>query len=374
MTIIATNPLSVQQTTSLEEITINMNPNFKSIDQPFSNKINIDGTSYLYFGGTAYLGIPQNQDFINLYMEGIKKFGLNNGTSRTNNIQLGIYDEAEKVAAKRFKADDALITSSGYLAAHLTVKALSELGQVIYAPGTHPSLWLAEQPINGSLFTDWKTKTIELINTSNEKTWVMISNSMNNLFPEVYDFGFLTEINADKKIILIVDDSHGIGVNNNGLGAFIKLPIKANIECVVVASMAKALGVDAGLILASKNIITRLKNTNAFIGASPPPAASLFAFIHAEEIYQKALNKLINNMLMFEAASILTWKYESGFPVYLPGDINLSEHLLQRQILISSFPYPNPTDKTLDRIVLSAWHKKEDITHLIAALIQTAVN
>jgi 8-amino-7-oxononanoate synthase len=110
-----------------------MNPNFKSIDQPFSNKINIDGTSYLYFGGTAYLGIPQSQDFINLYIEGTKKFGLNNGTSRTNNIQLGIYDEAEKVAAKRFKADDALITSSGYLAAHLTVKALSELGQVIYA-------------------------------------------------------------------------------------------------------------------------------------------------------------------------------------------------------------------------------------------------
>jgi 7-keto-8-aminopelargonate synthetase-like enzyme len=54
--------------------------------------------------------------------------------------------------------------------------------------------------------------------------------------------------------------------------------------------------------------------------------------------------------------------------VYLLGDVNLSQRLLQQQILISSFPYPNPTDKTLNRIVLSAWHEKEDIEKLIAAI------
>lgn len=345
-------------------------PDFKSIDQPFSNKINIEGTSYLYFGGTAYLGIPQNQDFIDLYIDGIKKFGLNNGTSRTNNIQLGIYDEAEKVAAARYGAEAALISSSGYLAAQLTVKALCRLGKVIYGPAAHPALWLVEnQTKNIKLFRDWAAETIETINSSEEKTWVLISNSMNNLVPETYHFDFVKEIRKDKNIILVVDDSHGIGViNDNGMGAIIDLPKQQNIENVVVASMAKALGVDAGIILASNKMINKLKGTNTFIGASPPCPAALYAFIHAEEIYRNALNKLKNNMVMFEKASNLTWKYEWDFPVYLLGDVNFSQRLLQKQILISSFPYPNPTDEILDRIVLSAWHEKEDIEKLIAAI------
>jgi 8-amino-7-oxononanoate synthase len=344
-------------------------PDFKSIDQPFSNKINIDGTSYLYFGGTAYLGIPQDQDFIDLYIEGIKKFGLNNGTSRTNNIQQGIYNEAEKVAAKRYGTEAALITSSGYLAAQLTVKALSALGEVIYGPAAHPALSLAEhQPKNLMLFRDWVAETIERINSSEEKTWVLVSNSMNNLVPEIYDFDFAKELSKDKNIILVVDDSHGIGVNNNGIGAIVNLPKQENIENVVVASMAKALGVDAGLVLASDKMIDKLKKTNTFIGASPPSAAGLYAFIHAGQIYSKALNKLKNNMAMFEEALNLTWKFTWDFPVYLLGDVNFSQRLLQQQILISSFPYPNPTDKTLNRIVLSAWHEKEDIEKLIAAI------
>ncbi len=354
---------------SLGETTINMKPNFKSIDQPFANQINIEGKTYLYFGGTAYLGIPKNQDFIDLYIEGIKKFGLNNGTSRTNNIQLGIYDDAEKVAALRYGTEAALITSSGYLAAQLTVKELSKLGKVIYAPATHPSLWLAENQIkNLMLFRDWIAETIESINSSEEKTWVLISNSMNNLVPEIYDFDFVKEIRQDKNIILVVDDSHGIGVNNNGTSAIANLPKQENIENIVVASMAKALGVDAGLVLASDKMILKLKAANTFIGASPPSPAALYAFIHAEEIYRKALNKLKNNMAMFETVSNLTWKHEYGFPVYLLGDVNFSEHLLQKQVLISSFPYPNPNDKILDRIVLSAWHEKEDIEKLIAAI------
>lgn len=354
---------------NLAEITINMNPDFKSIDQPFSNKIVIDGTSYLYFGGTAYLGTPQNQDFIDLYIQGIKRFGLNNGTSRTNNIQLGIYKEAENIAAARYGAEAAMITSSGYLAAQLTVKTLCKFGNVIYAPAAHPALWFEEnQAKNLILFRDWVAETIERINSSEEKNWVLISNSMNNLIPEIYDFGFVKEIRKDKNIILVVDDSHGIGLNNNGMGAIVNLPKRENIENVVVASMAKALGVDAGLVLASNKMIDKLKATNTFIGASPPSPAALYVFIHAEEIYRKALIKLKNNMVIFETVSNLTWKHEWGFPVYLLENVNFPQRLLQKQILISSFPYPNPNDETLDRVVISAWHEKEDIEKLIAAL------
>ncbi|RDC56908.1 aminotransferase class I/II-fold pyridoxal phosphate-dependent enzyme [Pedobacter chinensis] len=345
-----------------------MNNDFRSINQPFSNEIVINGESYLYFGGTAYLGIPQNQDFINLYIEGIKKFGLNNGTSRSNNIQLGIYADAEQVAAKRFLAEDALITSSGYLAAQLTVKGLAPFGEVIYAPATHPALWLSEEPFSTTSFTGWKRETIETINTSGLKNWVLISNSMNNLFPEIYDFSFLNEIDHDKKITLIIDDSHGIGINNNGLSALISFPQKSNIEVVVVASMAKALGVDAGLVLGSKKIISQLKNTNMFVGASPSAAAGLFAFIHGEQIYGNARRKLLSNMEMFSENLSSDWKFVPGFPAFLINDPKIDQYLLRNRVLISSFPYPTKNSDPINRIILSSWHQHEDIARLISLL------
>lgn len=345
-----------------------MATSFSAINQPFGNTIVVDGKSYLYFGGTAYLGIPQNQDFINLYVEGIKKFGLNNGTSRNNNIQLGIYDEAENVAAGHYGAEAALITSSGYLAAQLTVKALSDLGEVSYAPATHPSLWQNTQPASQGSFTTWPAETVERINASTAQNWVLISNSMNNLVPEIYDFTFLNQIDLNKKLIVIVDDSHGIGVNNRGLSAYSCLPDRPNTEYVVVASMAKALGVDAGIILGSKKIIEQLKKSPVFVGASPPAAAGLYAFINAGEIYQTAWQKLQENIDLLIDNLSSTWKYELGFPAFLIDDPQIDRHFFKDQILISSFPYPSPTSAPINRIVLSSWHEKADIEKLINSI------
>lgn len=347
-----------------------MNPEFKSISKPFSNTINIGGIEYLYFGGTAYLGIPQNPEFIELFTEGIKKYGLNNGTSRNNNIQLGIYNDAEKIAAERFGAENALITSSGYLAAQLTVKGLSDFGEIIYAPSCHPALWLEDQVSNSKLFSEWKIDTLALINDAEEQNWILISNSMNNLFPEIYDFYFLEAIHPNKKIILIVDDSHGIGINNGGLGSFLNLPKKENIDCVVVASMAKSLGLDAGLVLGPSKIIQKLKRTNIFIGASPPAAAGLYAFIKGEHIYKKAWVKLQENIDFLVSKLGLGWKYESGFPVFFLNNPALADMLLPHKILISSFPYPNANSEPINRIVLSSWHSLADIEYLASFLEQ----
>ena len=343
-----------------------MKEEFRRILNPISRKITLEQESYLYFGGTAYLGIPQHKGFHKLYLEGLERFGLNNGTSRNNNIQLSIYDEVEQFAATYFGASACLITSSGYTAAQLAIKHLSTLGEVRYAPATHPALWLNKAPKASGSFNDWAKALVTEINQSKVKNWVIISNSLNNLYPEVYDFSFFEEIDEENKIILIVDDSHGIGI----LNTFSTLPIKKNMEIVVVASMAKALGVDAGLVLGSQNIISLLKQTPEFLGASPPSAAGLFAFKNASPIYEEERKKLKDLTKRLSAAlkGDSKWASTPNFPVFLTTSVSAEEKLLKQRILISSFAYPDKNGCLINRVVLSSWHTLADIEELILAL------
>lgn len=343
---------------------------FDQLSQKISAEILYHQENYLYFGGTAYLGIPQNKEMTELYIKGLELYGLNNGTSRGNNVQLKIYDDAEISIAKRFGAEAALITSSGYLAAQLTVSTYAKSGVVRYAPNTHPALWQNENPSVTTTYTTWSTNIVAEINGSDDDNWVLISNSLNNLVPEIYDFSFVHQINPSKKVVLIIDDSHGIGLLNSGSSVFSNLHHAANVEIVVVASMAKALGIDAGVVLGAEKSIAKLKQSDIFYGASPPAAAGLYAFIHAEQIYQNAYNKLQQNVKLFKQklTNKNDWHFVADFPVFLSKQPAIDQRLLEHKILISSFPYPDRNGKNLNRIVLSSWHSENDILKLVAAL------
>ncbi len=344
--------------------------NFNKLQSKLSSTIDIKSEQYLYFGGTAYLGIPQNKAVINLFTEGIKHFGLNNGTSRGNNVQLGIYDEAERIIADSFGAEAAMVVSSGYLAAQLTVKAISNQGEVRYAPNTHPALWTGADPQNSERFSVWSSSLVREINTSDKNSWVIISNSLNNLYPELYDFSFLEEINPTKSVAVILDDSHGIGILNEGKSILQSVPKLPNLEIIAVASMAKALGVDAGVVLGTEKSVQRLKQTDEFYGASPPPAAGLYAFIHSNEIYKHAYSKLMENVSFFRGAveNDKNWHFVEGFPVFLSKEIGIEQKLQDAKILISSFPYPDKNGEILNRIVLSSWHSRADIDTLLSSI------
>lgn len=349
---------------------MNAKNNFNQLNERLSPKLTVNNEDYLYFGGTAYLGIPQNEEFIGLYLEGIKLYGLNNGTSRGNNVQLGIYDEAEDFIAKQYGVAAALITSSGYLAVKLTVQSLTKEAEVRFAPNTHPALWINGDPLNHLDFKSWTEKIVEEINSSSEENWVILSNSLNNLYPEIYDFTFIQNLDSKKKISLIIDDSHGIGIINSGRSALQSIPEVSNVEVVLVASMAKALGVDAGVVLGTNAAISSLKQSDEFYGASPPSAAGLYAFINGQALYKTAFKNLQANVKLFKQLLPCDsdWHYEDEFPVFLSREKAIEQRLLQEKILISSFPYPDRNGSTLNRIVLSSWHAEVDILKLITAL------
>ncbi|WP_149527533.1 aminotransferase class I/II-fold pyridoxal phosphate-dependent enzyme [Sphingobacterium hotanense] len=346
---------------------------FRNLSQPTGRTIHLDDQSYQFFGGTAYLGLLDNKDYIELFKEGIDRYGLNNGTSRTNNLQLGVYAEAEKFMAGRFGFEDAVLLSSGYLAAQVAVKSVVENRSVLYAPGAHPSLWIAEDPKVGLSFSAWKTEVIDKINNSSESDFVIISNAIDNLTPELFDFSDFQNIAEDKNVLLILDDSHGIGVlNKNALSTDLRaLGAAKNIEIVVLASLAKGLGTDAGVVLGNAATLEKIRKHPIYMGASPSSPAALYALVHGNRIYESAFDKLHQNIDIAKALFSNLEGYHNipNFPVFTSHDPNLYRYLVQHQVLISSFPYPLPTSPLLNRIVISALHEESDISQLAEVLM-----
>ena len=324
----------------------------------------------LFFGGTAYLGVPHNEAFKKFVFEGIEIYGVNHGASRNNNITLDIFVLAENEASRRFGAEDSILLSSGYLAAQLVVQYYYKTHQFIYAPDTHPALWIGTPGVLRIKFLEWVDNTIKLINASDQPVMI-ISNSLNNLIPEIYDFDWLKRIDPIKNVVLLIDDSHGIGITGaQGEGIYSRLPQIPTIETFVIASMAKALGFDAGLILGKHKSIKNLRSSAIYVGSSPPSPGMLYAFVHAEAIYMHELHNLRMNLRLFTDLLESTKKFFfiDDFPVFLLLDDELAVDLLKNGINISSFPYPDPMGKSIHRIVITSIHEREELEILANAI------
>jgi len=337
---------------------------FRNLQQPTGRIITLEEKDYLFFGGTAYLGLLANPEYIELYKKGIDRYGLNNGTSRTNNVQLGIYQEAEDYLAARFGFESTLLFSSGYLAAQTAVKSLSKGKKIFYAPNTHPALWLDENPEVIDNFDDWAAQTVEEINTSESSEFVIISNSIDNLTPRRYDFSVFRGLSSSKHVTMILDDSHGIGILKKNQVSVDFHPMD-NIDLVVVASLAKGMGTDAGLVLGRRDVTDKIKKNPIYTGASPSAGASLYALMEGEKLYAEAFDSMqANTTLMSKLVIRGNLNSIPDFPVFSSKHAGLYRFLLQKQILISSFPYPLPSSPLLNRIVLSALHSEDDIRHI----------
>ncbi|TDQ75987.1 aminotransferase class I/II-fold pyridoxal phosphate-dependent enzyme [Sphingobacterium yanglingense] len=347
---------------------------FQQLHQPTGRIIVKDGEQYRFFGGTAYLGLLDNPGYIELYKKGIDIYGLNNGTSRSNNVQLGIYDDAEQLLAERFGFGAAGLLSSGYLAAQVAVRTLSVGREVLYAPDAHPALWLDGVPSDRRSFDEWRDTAITYINSSQQTEFLIVSNTLDNLKPSYYDFKPFVELcDPSKRLFFILDDSHGIGIaRRDAISVDLEfVQGKPNVEVLIVASLAKGMGTDAGIVMGEKGAIEQVKKHPMFRGASPPSPAAVYTLINGMEFYQRAFSQLHHNIVYFsqliEGDDKLS--YIPSFPVFTSSDAHLYRHFLHRQVLISSFPYPLPDSPLLNRVVISALHIEEDLIFLAEAYL-----
>ena len=321
---------------------------------------------YLYFGGTSYLGLNTNAEFQSVFIKNIKQYGLNHGASRNSNIRLSIFDKAEIQLALWAGSVSALSLSSGYLAGQLL---RSYFNTEEYAVFHHVSAHSALRLPGDCIFNDFKDLAMAIgsFALSERKTPVLFLDSISFDAANFPDFDWLNKLPLDK-IIVVADDSHGIGVvGEGGSGAYKSLAALNPKELIVCASLNKALAVQAGVIWAEESRIEELKSTLIFAGSSPASPAALATFIDAKAIFIQRLKELRQNVLYFldHLDQSEHFRYTPWHSAFSYTDNSLTKMLENKNIIVTSFKYHGSNFFDLNRIIISAHHTEEDIDRLV---------
>lgn len=345
-----------------------------TIDHLPNRTITHGGQSYLFFSGTAYLGLPQHPAFQQLLVDGMARYGTTYGSSRNGNLRLGIYEAAETKLAAMVGAPQALTVSSGMLAGQVVVNHLrAQNATFVYGPSTHPAVW--DRPtvdLSTLSFADWAAQLPDKLKTHRTGPLAVLTNSVDAVRADYYDFGWVSDLPDDRPITLVVDDSHGLGVLNNGKGIWPQIPQTSRVDLIVTGSMAKAMGLPGGVIFGEAATLNALRQTAFFGACSPLPPAYVDAYVKADALYAEGYERLRQNVLLAEKLLLPTglFSHATGYPVFFTAQDDLYSFLLDRGIFVYSFAYPTAADRANTRIVISAFHTVDDIQSLANAVYE----
>ncbi|MEX0273707.1 MAG: pyridoxal phosphate-dependent aminotransferase family protein [Flavobacteriaceae bacterium] len=330
-----------------------------------------NGRKYLYFGGTAYLGLQTDPEFQGLLQSQITKYGSNYGASRKSNVQLAIYGQTEAHLAQWVGSGACTTLSSGYMAAQLVRYFFEREGHTLfYAPNSHVAMHsIHSVPFDsyGALGAALK----EYLGQGPTKAPVVLLDSV-GFTPNAYPhFTGLKSLPLDQ-VIVVADDSHGIGIlGEHGKGSFQPLKQLVPKELIVCTSLGKGLALQAGAIFGSQSRISQLTDTALFGGASPAAPALLATLRLATSLIAQKRTILQENIARFKERfnhpKIRLYTIP-GHPAFSFHTMELAAHLEENGILITHFGYPENQSDHVSRIVLSAHHTKADIETLTKVL------
>lgn len=327
--------------------------------------IEIDQEQYLYFGGTAYLGLPTNKDFQDLVIKNILNWGTTYGSSRTANIKLKAYDEGEKFLASHISSESTVTVSSGMLAGKLVIDLMkTQTDCFFHFNDTHNAI-----RIENSLPLFVNNKLNERLLDSKQEKIAILTDGVPSFETKPVDLSFLKQIPSHKEVTLILDESHSFGIlgkNGAGIYASVDFPLKRKI---MVSSLGKAFGLTGGVIASDFDFINEIKEMETFTSAAGMNPAFVQTLSDAAEIYTSQHIKLLDNLKYIDSILIKNnnIKFDKNYPLIYLSSKELVEKLKTEKIIIASFKYTKNAEP-LNRIVITANHLKEDLDKLAAVL------
>ena len=229
-----------------------------------------DGCRLLSFAGTGYLGLAHHPRVIEAAQSALGRYGLSASASRVTSGNFVEHEALEAELAEFLGLPSVLLTTDGWLADEAILQAhASGLDRVLLHARSHESLRVAARLV-GARVSEFQD---EGSCVPHEGRTAILTDGVFPTDQRVADLPRLVDC-LDASDLLVVDDSHGLGVVGDGGRGTLRHWEVADPRVVVTGSLAKSLGAAGGFIGGSRERLDRVRQrSEAYVGTTPIPPA-----------------------------------------------------------------------------------------------------
>ena len=353
-----------------------------------------ESRAFLRMNSNSYLGFTDHPKIIGAESKAAEQFGTGPGAVRFISGTYQSHIDLEKRLAEFHHREACMVMSSAYATVMGVLPQFINEHTLVISDALNHNCIINAIRLSGAgekgIYKHLDLQELNAILESNIGKMHRVCIVTDGIFSMRGDHAPLDEIKAlclryeehyQEGVILIVDDSHGVGAfGESGRGTEEYTNTQADI---LIATLGKAFGVNGGYIVSNKAVIDYLKETAPFyIYSNPITPAEAAATLQALNILDSTEGKILlsnlRNLTTKLRSGLVKQEFEtieSEHPIVpiLIRDTNkttaLVEHLFQNNILATGLNYPVvPKGEEEIRLQVAANHTEKDIDYVLEVL------
>ncbi|MDD2732088.1 MAG: aminotransferase class I/II-fold pyridoxal phosphate-dependent enzyme [Candidatus Pacebacteria bacterium] len=369
-------------------------PAIYTVEGPSSSpEVFMDNKKFFNFSSNNYLGLAGNEEVKKVVIENIKKYGVGSGSTRLLSGTLDIQVKFEEELARFLEKDDSITFSSGFLANVGVIRMLVDsFPYFTLIFGEKPGIIISDKLNHASIIDGVRLAKSEraiyehnnmedlerILEENRNKRKLILTDGIFSMDGDLAKLKEISELADAYEAVIMVDDSHGVGVlGPYGRGTAYHLGVAQNID-VIMGSFTKAFGSIGGFIASNKSISDYLRITaRSYIFSDPIIPAVVAGLIETTKIIKEGDN-LRKNVIGLSSYLRENLK-KLGFtvlgeetpivPLFIGSEkkaIKFSAMLYENNILAPCIRRPAVIEGSERiRFSLMATHNKEQVDYLL---------
>lgn len=351
------------------------------------------GGEVLVMSSNNYLGLSNHPKVVQAAISATQKYGAGTASVRFICGTMGIHQALETALAKLHKTEASLTYSSCWSANGGLFNTLVEPGDVVLSDAlNHASIIdgirLVKKGVTKAVYrhSDLAHLAELLEEHKNAGQIFIVTDGVFSMEGDIANLPELVALKNKYKAVLIVDDSHGVGVlGKTGAGVSEHFGCMEAVD-ITVGTLGKALGGAAGGYVAGPQAVIELliqqSRSHIFSNAiSPATAGAALAAVDVMLAEPERVQGVQQKAAWFREAlkqhGLTPLDGESAIVPLIVGDtalaIRMSDELLKKGIFVTGFGFPVvPEGEGRIRIQISAAHTQQDLQRALDAIVSVA--
>jgi 8-amino-7-oxononanoate synthase len=352
-----------------------------SLEQVGEGRVRIAGRELIALCANDYLGLAVDPRVISAASNAMAQYGFGARGGRKQVADSSLHRELEERLADLKGTESCLLFSSAYMCNVGVIDALVGPGDAVCTDEyNHPSIDDGCR-LSGAEVRIYPHSDVgalaSVVGEPGPSTTLVVTDSVFSMHGDVAPIAQVRAIAARAGALLLVDDSHALGVlGSAGAGAV----VGGDMVDMIVGSLGKALGSVGGFIAGAADLIDFLAartRTFSFDTALPPPAvAAALAALQIMTLEPERIERLhANAEAMRDGLRGLGYSVDTNGSAIIPLHFQtlaaaegLSQLLWDEGVLVRALDSTYlPGGNALIRVMASAAHTRADVALVLAA-------